>query len=64
MIDSSDLEPASWDGMVVIASGMSWDEPWMSEKHLAIALGVVEDHLELGLDVVAVCFGHPNLPDT
>jgi len=39
MIDSSDLEPASWDGMVVIASGMSWDEPWMSEKHLAIALG-------------------------
>jgi teichuronic acid biosynthesis glycosyltransferase TuaH len=33
------LEPLSWGGMVVIASGMSWDDAWMSEKHLAIALG-------------------------
>ena len=31
-------EPHSWDGMVVLASGMSWDDAWMSEKHLAIAL--------------------------
>jgi teichuronic acid biosynthesis glycosyltransferase TuaH len=28
----------SWDGLVVVASGMSWDDTWLSEKHLALAL--------------------------
>ena len=28
----------SWDGLVVIASGMSWDETRMSEKQLALHL--------------------------
>jgi teichuronic acid biosynthesis glycosyltransferase TuaH len=28
----------SWDGLVVIASGTSWDDTWLSEKHLALHL--------------------------
>lgn len=27
-----------WDDLVVIAAGVSWDGPWMSEKQLALAL--------------------------
>lgn len=27
-----------WEGLVVIMSGMSWDDTWLSEKHLAIHL--------------------------
>jgi teichuronic acid biosynthesis glycosyltransferase TuaH len=28
----------AWDGLVVIASGTSWDDTWLSEKHLALEL--------------------------
>lgn len=28
----------AWDGLVVIASGTSWDDTWLSEKHLALHL--------------------------
>ncbi|PXA65718.1 glycosyltransferase [Cryobacterium arcticum] len=28
----------NWDGLVVIASGTSWDDTWLSEKHLALHL--------------------------
>ena len=28
----------SWDGLIVIASSTSWDDTWLSEKHLAIHL--------------------------
>lgn len=28
----------AWDGLVVLAAGVSWDDPWMSEKQLALAL--------------------------
>jgi len=28
----------AWDGLVVIVAGVSWDDTWLSEKHLAIHL--------------------------
>jgi teichuronic acid biosynthesis glycosyltransferase TuaH len=28
----------TWDGLVVIVAGVSWDDTWLSEKHLAIHL--------------------------
>ncbi|TFC19830.1 glycosyltransferase [Cryobacterium algoritolerans] len=28
----------NWDGLVVIVAGVSWDDTWLSEKHLAIHL--------------------------
>lgn len=28
----------SWRGHVIVCSGMSWDSPWMSEKHMAVQL--------------------------
>jgi len=28
----------SWDGLIVIASSTSWDDTWLSEKHLALHL--------------------------
>ncbi|WP_375431134.1 O-antigen ligase family protein [uncultured Friedmanniella sp.] len=31
-------EPGGWNDLIVIAAGVSWDDPWMSEKHLALAL--------------------------
>jgi teichuronic acid biosynthesis glycosyltransferase TuaH len=27
-----------WDGLIVVASGTSWDDTWLSEKHLALRL--------------------------
>lgn len=38
MRPTSSLDAKSWDGMVVIASGVSWDDTWLSEKHLALEL--------------------------
>ncbi|MGV8978121.1 MAG: glycosyltransferase [Cellulomonas sp.] len=32
------IDDQSWDGMVVIVSGTSWDDTWLSEKHLALQL--------------------------
>ena len=32
------LDEQSWDGLVVLASGTSWDDTWLSEKHLALQL--------------------------
>ncbi|MGX7678029.1 glycosyltransferase [Jatrophihabitans sp. DSM 45814] len=29
---------ADWRGLIVICSGMSWDGPWMSHKHIAMQL--------------------------
>ena len=30
--------PGGWNDVVVLAAGVSWDDPWMSEKQLALAL--------------------------
>lgn len=35
------LGDQDWDGLVVIASGTSWDGAWLSEKHLALQLSRV-----------------------
>ncbi|WEO76927.1 glycosyltransferase [Cryobacterium sp. SO2] len=33
-----DVGSQDWDGLVVIAAGVSWDDTWLSEKHLAVHL--------------------------
>ncbi len=35
---SDDFGGQTWDGLVVIVAGVSWDDTWLSEKHLAIHL--------------------------
>lgn len=30
--------PGGWNDLIVLAAGVSWDDPWMSEKQLALAL--------------------------
>ncbi|NMM16938.1 MAG: glycosyltransferase family 1 protein [Cellulomonas sp.] len=32
------IDDQSWEGMVVIVSGTSWDDTWLSEKHLALQM--------------------------
>lgn len=31
-------DPGDWTGLVVLAAGVPWDGPWMSEKRMALAL--------------------------
>lgn len=37
-LDAQSLTAQSWDGLIVIASGMSWDDLWLVEKQLALQL--------------------------
>ena len=32
------MDSQSWDGLVVLASGVSWDDTWLVEKHMALQL--------------------------
>lgn len=36
--DARSLSSQSWEGLIVIASGMSWDDLWLVEKQLALQL--------------------------